>query len=70
MSNSLTCTCKTCVSHRHEVKDYHPEIPWKTSQAQKKQEIRDIMRAKGCDYQKAIKIYNGENTTTEYSDCE
>lgn len=71
-SNRLTCTCRKCVvesipEHQHEVKDYHPEIKWKTSQAQKKEEIRGIMKSYNCNYERALKIYNGEikNEKTE-----
>lgn len=61
----MTCSCPKCKiepipEHQHEVKDYHPEIPWKTSQAQKKQEIRDIMKSYNCSHERALKIYNGE----------
>lgn len=65
MNNDLICECSICVSHRHEVKDYYPEIKWKTSKAQKNTEIRDIMKSYNCDYEKALKIYNGENLTTK-----
>jgi len=65
---TLTCLCPKCISgdeeskkkHYHEVKDYHPEIPWRTSKAQRNSDIRDIMKSRGCTYEKALKIVNGE----------
>lgn len=60
MKEYLTCECIVCVSHRHEVKDYHPEIPWRTSKAQRNADIRDIMKSRGCTYEKAVKILNGD----------
>ena len=67
--NTLRCDCRNCVSHRIEVKDYHPEIPWRTSQMQKKQEIRDIMKSHNCDYERACKFYNGESNATSTRKC-
>jgi len=64
-NNMLMCSCSKCLiepipEHQHEIKDYHPEIKWKTSKAQKNQEIRDIMKSYGTTYEKALKIYNGD----------
>ena len=64
----LICSCPTCLSgderciklHCIEIYDHFPEMPWKTSTMQKKEDIRGIMKSYNCDYQRALKIYNGE----------
>ena len=45
--SNLTCGCRTCVGHRHEVKDYHPEIPWKTSIAIKRDILKQLTKTWG-----------------------